>query len=78
MELTAEILHVHWSVKSVLHFSARERPLCSVSDAECRLDLVSRVWHRALKLSKLSEREISSTARTLLATPGSQLMRAFG
>lgn len=50
---------------SVLHFSARERPLCSVSDGECHLDLVPRAWHRALKLSELSECEISSAAHTL-------------
>lgn len=52
-------------------FSSRERPLCSVSHSI----LVPRAWHRNPH-SCLSVR--SPLQHTLLVTPGSLLMRAFG
>lgn len=78
--LMAEILRgIHWSVKSVLHFSARERPLCSVSNAEwpfgpCLQGLAQKLRNSQSCPSMRSPLQ----ACTLLATPGSQLMRTFG
>lgn len=61
--------------QSVLCFSVRERPPCSVSNKESHL--VPRAWHRALKPSEFPKCEMSSK-HTLSGTPRSLLMRAFG